>query len=422
MASRDCTLEPAATRQFSLEGQTFAGPGRLFVPIKFCRHCGKDYYHAVRSRDGSRFMPHPVGTDTIEDGAQAAYLMLAPLENDWSDNLIPDEWHDRNGRLKQTWRDRVPQAVWVSPSGEFFTMPRDGSIKMWWQAGRFSLCLNCGEYYSGRELEFVKLASLSSEARTSATTVLATSLLRRAAGMEGGRDKLLTFTDNRQDASVQSGHFNDFIHVSLLRCALHAALLRDNELSFDRVAEAVVAASGLTVRTIAKNPELDPSSPAAADVMRAFVELTEYRIYEDLRWGWRVVQPNLENVGLLRVGYRGLETLCADNSHWQSPSGGRRPSPPATIRERLTRAFLDPSSAEANWPLPAGVCRRTNQQQIRRRSEQNLNEFWGVDETGGDLRTANRFVREGQSQRLAEGFSPRRPEQTRPLSVRRTGS
>ena len=395
------TLEPAATRQFSLEGQAFAGPGRLFVPIRFCRQCGQDYYHVVRSRDGSSYRAHPVGMDTIEDGAQAGYLMLAPLANDWSEDRIPDEWRDRNGRLKQSWRDRVPQAVWVSPNGDFFTMPHAGAIKMWWQPAPFSLCLNCGEFYSRRELEFAKLASLSSEARTSATTVLATSLLRRSAGMEGSRDKLLTFTDNRQDASLQSGHFNDFIHVSLLRCALHAALQRDNELTFDRVAEAVVAASGLTVRSVAKNPELDSVSPAADDVMRVFVELTEYRIYEDLRRGWRVVQPNLENVGLLRVGYHGLETLCADNARWQFHPAIAALA--ANDRERLMRAFLD--QFRRKLAIAARCLQETNQQQIRRRSEQHLNEFWGLDETGAELRTANRFVREGQSQRLAEGFS-----------------
>jgi hypothetical protein len=63
----------SATREFSLEGQAFAGPGRLFVPIRFCRQCGQDYYHAVRSRDGSSYRAHPVGMDTIEEGAQAGY-------------------------------------------------------------------------------------------------------------------------------------------------------------------------------------------------------------------------------------------------------------------------------------------------------------------------------------------------------------
>lgn len=182
---------------------------------------------------------------------------------------------------------------------------------------------------------------------------------------------------------------------------MHAALLRDNELTFDRVAEAVVAASGLTVRSVAKNPELDPSSPAAADVMRVFVELTEYRIYEDLRRGWRVVQPNLENVGLLRAGYRGLEMLCADNARWQFHPATASLAP--ADRQRLVRPFLD--QFRRKLAIAARCLQETNQQQIRRRSEQNLNEFWGLDETGAELRTANRFVREGASQRLAEGFS-----------------
>src|SRR5437899_3547735 len=98
-------------------------------------------------------------------------------------------------------------------------------------------------------------------------------MLLRDASLGDARDKLLSFTDNRQDASLQAGHFNDFIHVSLLRAALHAALLRDKELTFDRVAEAVVGSTGLTVADIARNSEIDPQSPAAAEVWRVFTEL-----------------------------------------------------------------------------------------------------------------------------------------------------
>src|SRR5262249_28246251 len=183
------------------------------------------------------------------------------------------------------------------------------------------------------EREFGKLASISSEARSSATTVLATSLLRHAG--DAARDKLLTFTDNRQDASLQAGHFNDFIHVSVLRSALYAALLRDRELTFDRVAREVVQNCGLEIRDVARNAGLDPQSPAAQDVWRAFTDLTEYRLYEDLRRGWRVVQPNLEHVGLLRVGYRGLDALCEDGSRWQfnMPAAGLT----ASERETLVR-------------------------------------------------------------------------------------
>jgi hypothetical protein len=80
------------------------------------------------------------------------------------------------------------------------------------------------------------------------------------------------------------------------------------------VAREKVLSCGLTIRDIARNPDLDPQSPAAREVWRVFTDLTEYRLYEDLRRGWRVVQPNLEHVGLLRVGYRGLESLCADDA------------------------------------------------------------------------------------------------------------
>ena len=45
------------------------------------------------------------------------------------------------------------------------------------------------------------------------------------------------------------------------------------------------------------------------------------------------------------------------------------------------------------------------QQQIRRRAEQHLNEFWGLDPELNELRSANRFVRPGRSPRQIEGFS-----------------
>ncbi len=393
------TLESAETREFSLEGQAQTSGGRLFAPVKFCRQCGQDYYHVLRSE--VRFTPHPVGTEADEDEARPGYLMLAPAEDDWSEEQIPEEWRDAGGRLTQTWRSRVPQAVWVSPNGACGTTPREGAIKMWHQRSPFALCLRCGEFYTAREREFAKLASLSSEARSSATTVLATALLRHASRTGAARDKLLSFTDNRQDASLQSGHFNDFVHIALLRSALFAALQREPELTADRVAAAVAAQCGLTIGDIARNPELDPDSQPAREAWRVFTELTEYRLYEDLRRGWRVVQPNLEHVGLLRVGYRGLEALCRDEARWQfHPSiGGADPAE----RQLIVRAVLD--QFRRKLAINARVLRETDQQQVRRRCEQHLNEFWGLDLEVNELRTATRFVRLGRSPRAADAFS-----------------
>lgn len=394
------TLEDGRNREFSMEGQLQASSGRLLLPIKFCRQCGQDYYHVLQTEE--RFLPHPAGLPADEEAGVAGYLMLAPKENDWSEDLIPEEWRQANGRLRPNWRECVPAPVWVLPDGRFTTMPRDGAQKMWWQRDPFSLCLKCGEFYTGREKEFTKLASLSSEGRSSATTVLACSLLRHAGFTRAARDKLLTFTDNRQDASLQAGHFNDFVQTALLRSALFAALKKEGELTFDRISNAVVAAIGLSIRDIAGNPELDSTSPSAQDVWNVFKDLTEYRLYEDLRRGWRVVHPNLEHVGLLRIGYRGLEELCRDDERWKFDSTLKEMQP--EDRELMVGAVLD--QFRRKLAINTKVLRETVQQQIRRRSEQYLNEFWGIDPDASELRQARRFVRLGRSSRIPEeGFS-----------------
>ncbi|GIW42727.1 MAG: DEAD/DEAH box helicase [Candidatus Binatia bacterium] len=385
------TLEAREAREFSLEGQVQAGEGKLFFPVKFCRQCGQDYYHAFQGE--GRFLPHPVGAEPDEEGAEAGYLMLASDQADWSPEQLPQDWFNANGRLKPTWKKRVPQEVWVRPDGTFGNTPQPGAQKMWWQPHPFSLCLACGEYYTGREREFVKLASLSSEGRSSATTILASSLLRHARYTQAARDKLLTFTDNRQDASLQAGHFNDFVHVALLRAALFAALEKAKEFTFDRIAQEVVQATGLRIADIAKNPDLDPSAPAAREVWKVFTDLTEYRLYEDLRRGWRVVHPNLEQVGLLKVEYRGLEELCrGDELTGLHPwFAGAAPQD----RMTLLRPILD--QFRRKLAIRARVLEEPFQQQLRRRAEQHLNEFWGLDPDHDELRRANRFVRPGRS-------------------------
>ncbi|HHW62795.1 MAG TPA: DEAD/DEAH box helicase [Rhodocyclaceae bacterium] len=393
------TLEPADQRAFSLDGQVQGREGRIQAPLKFCRQCGQEYYHVLGA--SGRFAPHPLGYAEPEEGQQGGYLMLAAEANDWSEEHLPEEWRDARGRLKPAYRDRVPQPVWVAPNGEFFSGPRPGAVKMWHQLEPFALCLSCGEHYTRREDEFRKLASLSSEARSSATTVLATALLRHAGRLGAARDKLLTFTDNRQDASLQAGHFNDFVHLSVLRAALVAALDAHGELSPDRVAQETTARCGLTLRDIARNAELDPTSAAAREAWSAFTELTEYRLLEDLRRGWRVVQPNLEELGLLRIAYRGLEELAADEAAWRfSPALATRT--PAE-RSVLVRALLN--QFRRKLALNASLLQEQAQGQLRRRSEQHLNEFWGLDPDGSELSAANCFVLLGASSRAVEGFS-----------------
>jgi len=397
------TIEPAAKREFSIEGQIKTAEGKIFFPIKFCRLCGQEYYHVLGDPEGKRYEPHPVGVSPENEEFQAGYLMLEREGGEWNPEDIPQEWRDAKGRIKSEWKKRLPRAVWVKPDGTIAAEGGGEAVRMWHQPQPFSLCLSCGEFYTKRDQEFKKLASISSEARSSATTVLSSSILRRAAAEEDGqgRDKLLSFTDNRQEASLQAGHFNDFVHVTLLRCALHAALVKEKELSFDRVAEAVVNESGLGIRDIAENPEIAPESAAAKEIWKAFSELMEYRIYEDLRRGWRVVQPNLESLGLLRIAYRGLEPLCKDEAQWKFHPAAAGLAP--ADRLDMTRAILD--HFRRKRAIAVSCLRETQQQQIQKRAGQYLNEFWGIDERGGELRPAERFLLEGRSNRIVEGFT-----------------
>lgn len=393
------TLEPPAERNFSLEGQVQGPEGRLLAPLRFCRHCGQEYYHVLQS--GNRYFPHPLGLETEENGMTPGYLMPAPAENDWNDDLLPEEWRDARGRVKSNYRDRVPQPVWVQADGTFSDQPGSGGIKMWHQPAPFSLCLSCGEFYTARESDFSKLASLSSEARSSATTVLATALLRHAARSNAARDKLLSFTDNRQDASLQAGHFNDMIHLAVMRSALVSALQDQQTLTPDRVAQVVVQHCGLTLADLARNPELLPSSPAAQDVFQAFTDLTEYRLYEDLRRGWRVIQPNLEELGLLRVQYRGLEALAEDASAWIDLPAFAAMDP--QDRDIILRAVLD--QFRRKLAINGRLLQEQAQTQLRRRCDAQLNDYWGLDPDTNELRLATSFVLLGDSTRPVEGFS-----------------
>jgi len=54
----------------------------------------------------------------------------------------------------------------------------------------------------------------------------------------------------------------------------------------------------------------------AHTVPLALITLFEYRSLGDLRRAWRVAQPNLEQAGLLRIEYEGLDAIAADDGAW----------------------------------------------------------------------------------------------------------
>ncbi len=393
------SFEPPADRLLSTSGQLQAAEGRRLAPLKFCRRCGQEYYHVLLGE--GQLLAHPVGDiEPVTAGLEPGYLLLESEDVRWSPAALPEEWLAPSGQPKPDFRDRVPRETWVRPDGSLAGGGGQGITTGWFQAEPFSLCLACGEWYSRREREFAKLASLSSEARSSATTILAISLLRHAGEGQAARDKLLTFTDNRQDASLQAGHFNDLVHRAVLRAALVHALADCGSLRLEEVARATVERCGLTLRDIASSPELDEGTVAADEVWSAFTDLIELRLLDDLRRGWSVTQPNLEQLGLLEIDYVGLAELCRTEEDFAFHPSLRDRT--ADERCEILRTVLDGFRRRLaiEWPL----LQKDEQEKLHKRCASRLNDFWGLDAAADEPREPPWFVLPGTSSTPVEGM------------------
>ena len=54
-------------------------------------------------------------------------------------------------------------------------------------------------------------------------------------------------------------------------------------------------------------------------------EVLAYRLYSDLKRGWRITQPNLEQVGLLEIEYKSLSELAKRSRNvGRLPAGDRQ--------------------------------------------------------------------------------------------------
>ena len=395
------SLEDRQTRQIQLEGVLRNQQDKLMFPLVFCRHCGQEYYDIVLKEKRQAVPLLDLRMYEDDRSARQGYLMLAHESDDWSEEKLPDEWFNARGLLDKKWKSRVPRKMWVQPDGNCSEYPLPNSQPMWFQERPFTICLNCGEWYDGRATEYTKLSTLSSENVSSATSILAISLLQHAQRTGAASDRLLSFVDNRQDAALQAGHFNDLIHIAVIRAALVEALQTHGELRDSNVAEEVVKYTTLQLSDIARNSELRSNAPMAKEVWKTFTDLVEYWLYEDLQRGWRsIVQPNLEQLKLLKIAYTGLDEFCTDNAIWQ----GVLQRVPVDQRTTIVNMVLD--AMRQRRAISARWLQEENQGELTRRITNHLNEFWGFDaDDASGLQPATCAVVRGQSSKPVNGIS-----------------
>lgn len=389
------SLQHPANRYITLQKQRFVPHDRqrVLLPLSFCRECGQEYYTVTLTTDEksgrSIYIPRELRDQSREEDKLRGFLYRNPKAA-WHDDVdllieegrIPDDWIEiyKDGlRVKYQHRRKLPQAVYIDTLGQ----ENQQGDRYWFVKTPFNVCLNCGVNYSGRERsDFAKLATLSSEGRSTATTVLDLSALRtlkRDETLNRKAKKLLSFTDNRQDASLQAGHFNDFIEVGLLRSALLKAVEKagSSGLSHDDLANKVFDALKLNYEQYARSG----SGTGRLDRKRAdsaFRDVLGYRLYQDQRRGWRITSPNLEQCGLLRIEYDMLSDICADSAVWQKCHAALVTAT-AEQREAVCKTFLD--LLRRGMAVHVKYLDPIEQEKIKQNSGQRLAEPWAIDAT-----------------------------------------
>ncbi|MGY6278174.1 DEAD/DEAH box helicase [Methylomonas sp. MgM2] len=392
------TLESPDKRHITLDAQRFA-PGRqsesvLLYPTHFCRECGQEYHPVWREEYGSiLYRPREIDDISSDDNEDIKFGFLCPANSSqqYQGQLeeLPEIWLDltkSEPKIKSSYRKVVPVATRVDAQGS-----EGRGEHFWFIPGKFRFCLNCGFVHEAHGKDINRLASLSGEGRSSATTMLTLSALRQLFAEkdipEGLPDprKLLGFTDNRQDAALQAGHFNDFVFLLTLRAGLLAGLqINSGLLNEENLADEVFKALGFngtdaaTLSEYLRTPKL--MGLARTEAQRTLRFILGYRLLRDLRRGWRFNNPNLDQLNLLIIQYRSLDEFCKDDSVFGQPGSILHSLSPDN-RAAFCQLVFD----EMRWALclESRYLDAVEQDKAKTSAHQYLNERWAFapDET-----------------------------------------
>ncbi len=396
------TIEDPSKRSCDLSSQVYL-PGsdrskRLFA-THFCRHCGQEFHPVWECESPWRFEPRAIDEMSIDDeNTSNAFIMPDPgfvWKDIQSSDNVPEMWinPDNPTEVKSSFREYIPEVINVAPDG---LVQADG-MRCLVLRGSFRFCPACGVYYD-RGKDAIKLPGLSGEGRSSATTIISLNsmryLLDPKVKLNDAARKLLGFTDNRQDASLQAGHFNDFMQMLLLRSALLAAISNspDGFLREDTFADEVFRALKFDSDNVAIRAEYlqEPNVTGGINKKRAedaIRRVLGHRLYLDLRRGWRYNSPNLEQLGLLKIDYEEIDDLCSD-AHWQNCDSLLKNASPAVRKKVLTIIFDD---MRRKLCIHSHHLSDMTREQIRTQSASYLKEPWGIFEDA-DIATSRMMI------------------------------
>lgn len=387
------TLESSDEREFSITPKFYATKKndheRLFYPVLFCRTCGQEYFSVIYDKQQLKMKPG-WEQEEIDSEFLNGYLYITD-ENLPSIDDLPENWTENRKKtgqqIKKEYKEYFPEIVHVLPDGRIENDSE--SIRAFFQPSPFLLCHHCGEIFTRRDrLDFRKLTKISSEGRSSSTTLLTLNALlayqRENSNFALPERKVLSFTDNRQDASLQAGHFNDFVKMSIIRSGIvHALERQPYGLDYIELLRHLKDSLNFSIHDIIKKEEnYNPSihydeSSLGRKTWTTFTEILKYHIFEDLRRSWKIVLPNLEECGLLEIHYRDLEIAIQSKNICKSSDSFIAFD--LEFKKEVIQVLLD--EMRKHLAINIDCFTMDKQKEIQRYSEESLDDFWSVQDT-----------------------------------------
>jgi superfamily II DNA or RNA helicase len=390
------SLDTPDKRVITLEPGYYINAGgdaqKPIFPVVFSRMSGHEFICVRKNKEESRLEPRAFHDTMVEEleaeNLEAGYLIIPQGEEElWSDadiESLPDAWIQYSAtrqawEAKPTYRNRLPKKIWFNAAGRFSeTEPLESWA--WYMPAKLLFDPTSGTFYDPKTKENTKLMSLGNEGRSSATTILSYAIVRELhhTGIPRDDQKLLSFTDNRQDAALQAGHFNDFMQVARVRSAIYHALRQAQGavLDYTTIADSVFASLNLPQEEYAQKPATAPG--ARRDNEDALKDFLMTRILLDLKRGWRVIMPNLEQCGLLKISYKYLDQDAGNPAFWADLDGVGAMTP----EERFN--FLENVLDFFRTSYAIDYHKLSNPRQLQNLFLQTLKQPWSI-ETDEDL-------------------------------------
>lgn len=295
----------------------------MYYPVVFSRLSGHEFYVVRLDSENAKIVPRSFdGRLLTEDESNQSdgYILIPHAGETIADfkvtpdsEDIPDEWTtvSRGVRVvKGPHQGKLPRSIYFTQDGHYTDeepLPGGGYMEGLFISAPMAFDPSSRAVYKGKQSEWSKLAKIGGEGRSTATTVLSyENIMRMAeAGVEQKDRKVMTFVDARQDAALQSGHFNDFIRIGKIRSAIWKALKDStNPIDSSNVARLVFEHLGLRFDEYSLNPGY--TGRRADEVRDLMVKFLSTIIYDDLAGNWSVIMPNLEDCALLNISYKYL--------------------------------------------------------------------------------------------------------------------